>query len=221
MPRILVVEHDAAARGVIRQRLEDDFEILESSDVSYALALALHDKPDAILLDLNLPNWAGYELCQAFASLTLTRLIPIFVMTEGPVETVQVFCQSLSAVDCFQKPVDVSALKWRLISALAAARPERREEVRLWLRVVLRLRGTDTAGTHFDLLTTTEDVSASGFLCRCTASIPKGGIVEVTLVNGGEHPVGQARAARGEWQNRPLPHYGFRFTHKPLLWVLQ
>ena len=221
MPRILVVEHDPAARDVLRQGLEGAYEVTETGDVRYALALAVHDKPEAILLDLMLPDCAGFELCQALASLSFTRLIPLFIMTHGPADMFRAFCQNLCAVDYFEKPVKMEALKARLASVLATARPERRMEVRVWLRVILRLRGKDTAGIGFDLLTTSEDVSANGFLCRCTPSLAKGSLVEVSLMNGGEHPVGRAQAVRGEWESRLIPHYGFRFTGPPLIWVLQ
>ena len=221
MPRILIVEQDPAARSRLRQALEDPYEVIETGDVKYALALALHDKPGAILLDMSLPDCGGFELCQALASLSFTRLIPIFIMTHGPAEKFRAFCQNLCAVDYFEKPVKLETLKTRLAAVLATARPERRMEVRVWLRVILRLRGTDTAGIGFDLLTTSEDVSASGFLCRCTPSLAKGSLVQVSLMNGGEHPVGRAQAVRGEWQSRLIPHYGFRFTGPPLIWVLQ
>lgn len=221
MPRILVVEHDAAARSLIRQGLEGVYEVLETGDVRYALALALHDKPDAIVLDLMLPDCAGFEMCQALASLSFTRLIPIFIMTREPAKKLKAFCQNLCAVDYFEKPVNMDALKAGLAAVLSTARPERRTEVRVWLRVVLRLRGKDTSRVGFDLLTTTEDVSPSGFLCRCAPSLAKGSLVEVSLMNGGEHLVGRAQALRGEWQSRLIPHYGFRFTGPPLVWVLQ
>lgn len=221
MSRILVVEHDPAARSLLRQGLEEVYEVIETGDVRYALALALHDKPDAILLDLALPEWAGYELGQALGSLSYTRLIPIFIMTDEPAERLKAFCQNLGAVDYFEKPVNLEALKVRMAIVLATRRPERRTEVRVWLRVILRLRGTDAAGIGFDLLTTTEDLSASGFLCRCAPSLTRGTVVEVSLMNGGEHPVGRAQAVRGEWESRLIPHYGFRFTGAPLVWVLQ
>jgi DNA-binding response OmpR family regulator len=221
MSRILVVEHDPVARSRLRGGLEGAHEVVETGDVRYALALALHDRPDAIVLDLELPDWTGFELCQALALLSFTRLIPVFLMTKESAEKLKAFCQNLCAVDYFEKPVDLEALGNRLAAVLATVRPERRSEVRIWLRVILRLRGTDTAGTKFDLLTTTEDVSVTGFLCRCAPSIPKGAIVEVSLVNGGENPVGQAEAIRGEWHSGLIPHYGFRFTHTPLVWVLQ
>lgn len=221
MPRILIVEQNPAARSRLRQALEDPYEVIETGDVKYALALALHDKPGAILLDMSLPDCAGFELCQALASLSFTRLIPIFLMTAQPAAKLRAFCQNLGAVDYFEKPVNLEALKARLGTTFALARPERRGEVRIWLRVVVRLRGTDAAGTKFDLLATTEDVSARGFLCRCAPALSKGAIVEVSVMNGGEHAVGQARVVRGEWQSKLMPYYGFQFAAPPSLWILQ
>lgn len=221
MPRVLIVEQDPAARNALRRALEDVYEVLETGDVRYAIALALHDRPDAILLDLMLPDCAGFEICQALASLSFTRLIPVFLMAGKSAENLKVFCQNLCAVDIFEKPVKVERLRALLATVLGSGWRERRAEVRIWLRVVLRLRGTDTSGVNFDLLTTTEDVSAHGFLCRCAASLGKGTTVEVSVMNGGEHPVGRAQAVRGEWGSRLIPHYGFRFTKRPSLWILQ
>ncbi len=221
MPRVLIVEHDPAARSLLRESLEGLCEVLETGDVRFALALALHDKPDAVLLDLALPDWAGYELSQALATLSFTRLIPIFIMADESAERLKAFCQNLCAVDYFEKPVDLVALRARVEAVLGHVPAERRGEVRVWLQVILRLRGKDKAGTKFDLLTTTEDVSATGFLCRCAAALGKGATVEVSLMNGGEHPVGRAQAVRGEWESRLIPHYGFRFTEPPSLWILQ
>lgn len=221
MSRVLIVEHDPDARSHLRKGLEDLCEVMETGDVRFALALALHDKPDAILLDLGLPDWAGYELSQALATLSFTRLIPIFLMADESAERLKAFCQNLCAVDYFEKPVDLAALRARVEAVLGYPRMDRRTEVRVWLRVILRLRGKDADGAKFDLLTTTEDVSAGGFLCRCAATLEKGAKVQVSLMNGGEHPVGKAEAVRGEWESRLIPHYGFRFTEPPELWILQ
>lgn len=220
MPKLLIVEDDRAMRDLLRGHLEDEYEIIDTGDASEALALALQQKPDCVLLDLVMPKFSGFELCQTLASVSLTQLIPIFIISGEPAEKYKAFCQNLGAVEYFEKPVDFSRLKARLADVLKAKQPERRTEVRIRLRVVLRLEGTDTSGAKFEAVATTEDVSAGGFFCGCPAQLEKDSVVKVFLSQE-ERYIGQARAVRFERRNTASPHYGFRFVEKPSRWILQ
>jgi CheY-like chemotaxis protein len=103
--------------------------------LSDALALALEHKPDIILLDLRMPRYSGYELCQTFSSFSSTQLIPIVVVSgEAGAQTRQ-FCRQLGAAAYFEKPVDFDALGMRLQNFLKSRRRERRLEVRIQLKV--------------------------------------------------------------------------------------
>ena len=64
MSRILLIDDDAASRKLMKVRLGDPYEVIESGDATETLALALEHKPDAIVLDLMLPKVSGLELCQ-------------------------------------------------------------------------------------------------------------------------------------------------------------
>lgn len=219
--RILIVDDDEAFRNLVRHRLEDAYEIIDTGRAEEALALALEHKPAAILLDLTMPELSGFELCQTLASLSYTRSIPIFVISGAPAARYKVFCQNLGAIEYLEKPLDFDELRARLDAVLKAGQPERRAEVSVRLRVILKLVGTDVHGRKFELLTTTDSVSAGGFLCNCTAALRKDSIVEVFLVTGEGGSVGRARAVSAEWRDTPLPRYGFRFLEKPSQWVLQ
>ncbi len=219
--RILVVDDDEAFRNLVRLRLEDTYEIIDTGRAEDALALALEHKPGAVLLDLSMPALSGFELCQTLASLSYTRTIPILVISGAPAAKYKAFCQNLGAVEYLEKPVDFDELRARLAVALKTRQPERRAEASVRLRVILKLVGTDVHGKKFELLTTTDSVSASGFLCSCTAALRKDSVVEVFLVAGEERSVGRARAVSAEWLDTPLPRYGFRFLEKPSQWILQ
>jgi hypothetical protein len=77
------------------------------------------------------------------------------------------FCRHLGAAPYFEKPVDFEALRDSLAQALHSRRLERRKEVRVGLRVPLKLSGQDANGADFSLPSTTENVSKGGFLCVC------------------------------------------------------
>jgi CheY-like chemotaxis protein len=169
MARILIVDDDESIRRLVRLNLADLYEVFDTGKPEEALALALEHKPDAILLDLRMPGYSGFELCKTFTSFSATQLIPVFVISgEGGAKTKE-FCRDLGAAAYFEKPVNFDALRASLVEALQKRRLERRNEVRVGLRVPMKISGKDSNGNAFSLPTTSENVSKSGFLCACSA----------------------------------------------------
>jgi twitching motility two-component system response regulator PilH len=221
MPRILIVDDDEAMRKVLRFRLKESYEIIETGSPEEALALALQQRPDAILLDLMMPKYSGFEVCQTLSSMSFTQLIPIFIVSGESAERYREFCENLGAKGYFQKPVDFQALESRLAEILGSKRLDRRSEVRVKLRVMLKLKGTNAKGEPFEVLAATENVSAHGFLSSCSASVKKDAIVDVSLMSAGHQPVGKARVTRVEWPDTPGQRCGFQFLGEPVDWVLR
>ena len=222
MPLLLIVEDDPQVRELMRERLKDEFAIITSGDANEALSLALQHKPDCILLDLTLPDFSGFELCQTFASLSATRLTPVLVVTGKPAAEYKEYCLNLGAADYFEKPVDFKRLRATLHSVLSIRLPERRSEVRVRLSVVLRLRGTDEDGKAFDIITAADDVSRTAFLCNCNIPLRRDSVVDVFLRGGKtELPAGRARVVRTEHKDTPYQRHAFKFVEKPENWVLK
>ncbi|HKV04689.1 MAG TPA: response regulator [Candidatus Acidoferrales bacterium] len=222
MPKIMIVDDDEAIRGLLRLRLSDAYQVVETGDPEQALALALEHKPDAILLDLMMPGFSGFELCQSLHTLSYTSRIPIFVITGEAGTKYKEHCESLGARGYFHKPLDFAALKATLADELKGKQPERRAHKRVQMRVILKLRGSDADGHPFEESTTTENVSAGGFLCNCKASLVRGSPVEVFLASGGqERFAGRAIVVRRESPNSPWQRYGFQFSETTSDWVLQ
>ena len=220
MTKLLVVDDDDAMRKVIRLNLADSYEVIDTGEPEHALALALEHKPDAILLDLRMPKYSGFELCQTFTSLSSTQMIPVLVISGEAGATTKQFCRDLGAVAYFEKPVNFDALRMQLADFLKARRKERRSEVRVRLRVPLRITGTDDNGEAFEIHTTTENVSRSAFLCACAVAMSQGATVEVYLVGARDTHVGKAQVIRAEWKETPYPRYAFRLSEKVGHWVL-
>lgn len=220
MPKVLIVDDDDAMRGMVRMRLAGAFEVIDTGDPEQALALTLEHKPDAVLLDLMMPKFSGFELCQSLRSLSYTSRIPIFVITGESGAKYKEHCTQLGATAFFEKPVDFQALKTALANELGTTRPERRAHVRVRMRLALKLKGSDAMGAPFEESVTTENISAGGFLCTCPASLVKDAVVEVFMVGGTVRSVGRAQVVRKEVFS-PWPRYGFRFVEKNSEWVLQ
>src|ERR1700682_6675740 len=134
MARILIVDDDEAIRRLVRLNLTDLYEIFDTGKPEEALALALEHKPDAILLDLRMPGYSGFELCKTFTSFSSTQLIPVFIVSGEGGEKNKEFCRDLGATGYFEKPVDFAALKASLAESLKTRRKERRKEIRVRVR---------------------------------------------------------------------------------------
>src|SRR5271168_2459442 len=105
MKKLLIIDDDESVRKVLRFRLKDSFEIVDTGSPEEALALALQDKPDAILLDLMMPKYSGFEVCQTLSFLSFTQNIPILIVSGESSARYKDFCESLGAKGYFQKPV--------------------------------------------------------------------------------------------------------------------
>ncbi len=221
MPQILIIDDDEAMRKVLRFRLKDSYDIIDSGSPEEALGLALHHKPDAILLDLMMPKYSGLEVCQTLSSLSFTQHIPILIVSGESSERYKNYCENIGAKGFFQKPVDIPALQKKLASLIADGQQGPRPEPRVRLRVMLKLRGTDSMDTQFDLLTATENVGQHGFLCGCSALVGLGSLVEVFLAKEGQPFVGQARVTHVDWPGTIEQRCDFKFTGPPAGWILR
>ena len=220
MFKLLVVDDEEPVRRLIRLNLMDTYEIVDTGEPEQALALALEHKPDAILLDLRMPRYSGFELLQTFTSFSATQLIPVFVISGEAGSKTKEFCRDLGVVGYFEKPVDFDALRQTLETFLKDRRKERRHEPRVRLRVPLRLAGNDEKGEPFTLLTTTENMSRSSFLSSCGVALLAHSTVSIQLLGPTRELVGRAQVIRSEWHETPYPRYAFHFIEKPNHWVL-
>jgi CheY-like chemotaxis protein len=221
MDKLLIVDDEQAMRRLLRINLADHYEILDTGNSEEALAMAMQGKPNAILLDLRMPNYSGFELCRTLKSMTSTQLIPIIIISGEAGATTKLFCKELGANAYFEKPVDFDALRSGLERVMHAAQPERRSELRVRLQVTLRLRGTDINEKPFEEVSATENISKSAFFCGCTALLKKDSTTEVYLVSGETKFIGKALVVRSEGCDTPYPRYAFRFVHKEGDWILQ
>jgi DNA-binding response OmpR family regulator len=218
--RLLIVDDDEAIRRLFRLNLADDYEIIDTDNPEQALALAMEHKPDAILLDMHMPKFSGFDLCRTFQSFSQTQLVPIFVVSGAMGAEAEEACSALGAAGFFPKPIDFDALKSRL-AIVKRHTMVPRSEVRVQLRVPLKLRGTDSDGKEFEEETSTENVSLSGFLCGSAAPVKTDTIVEVSLGKNGRELVGKARCVRTDSREGELPQCAFRFIEKTGTWILQ
>src|SRR5262245_34936984 len=80
--RILVVEDQEDNRQILRDLLGSvGFTMIEAGDGEEALTQAAKERPDLILMDIQLPVMDGYEATRRLKADPSTKAIPIIVVT--------------------------------------------------------------------------------------------------------------------------------------------
>src|SRR5262245_7951101 len=80
--RILVVEDQEDNRQLIRDMLSSlDYELAEAENGVEALAAVAQQKPDLILMDIQLPIMDGYEATRRIKANPAMKSIPIIAVT--------------------------------------------------------------------------------------------------------------------------------------------
>ncbi|MGH9712174.1 MAG: response regulator [Candidatus Acidiferrales bacterium] len=221
MPKLLIIDDDESVRRLLRVQLKDSYDIFDSSSPEEALSMALHHMPDAILLDLMMPRYSGFEVCQTLSSLSFTQHIPILIVSGESSERYREFCENIGAKGFFEKPVDFDALHNRLANLIELSRQRPPPEPRVRIRVMLALKGIDSTNTEFALVTATENVGSGAFLCGCQPPLALGATVKVFLAKDDQSFAGNARVVRVDWPGTLEQRCDFEFIEKPLNWVLQ
>jgi two-component system, cell cycle response regulator DivK len=80
--RILLVEDTEDNRQIVRDLVTSaGYELLEAADGSEGLFLAEREKPDLILMDIQLPRMDGYEVTRRIKANPELKHIPIIAVT--------------------------------------------------------------------------------------------------------------------------------------------
>jgi two-component system alkaline phosphatase synthesis response regulator PhoP len=99
---ILVVDDEPKITKLARDYLENGgFRVVTASDGDTALAIARHERPDLVVLDLNLPGMDGLDVCRA---LRRDSDVPIIMLTARVEETDRLIGLELGADDYITKP---------------------------------------------------------------------------------------------------------------------
>jgi putative two-component system response regulator len=124
--RILVVDDEAPVRRVLEEMLRSlDYAVLEAEDGAQTLALALHQQPDLILLDVGLPDLSGFEVAKLIRGRFDPTVLPIIIVTGRDRREERLKAVEAGANDFIGKPVDVTELKVRVAAQLRLKEAER------------------------------------------------------------------------------------------------
>ena len=121
--KVLIVDDEADLCDLVKYHLEQEgFKTRTALTGGEALEALRSWKPDALLLDLMLPDLSGTEICRIIRSDTLTHDLPVLMLTARGEEVDRVVGFELGADDYVTKPFSPRELVLRVKALLKRAR---------------------------------------------------------------------------------------------------
>ena len=119
---ILVVDDEPQIRRVLQATLSSNgYDVIEAKNGKEALTRVLRERPNLILLDVNMPGMNGFEACR---TIRLSFDGPIIMVTVRDEEQDKVVALDSGADDYVVKPFGVSELLARIRAALRRSSPD-------------------------------------------------------------------------------------------------
>ena len=94
--------------------VRENFEVLEAENGDQAVALVTRERPDLVLLDLNMPVMDGYEAIHHLRHNPSLAGLPIIVLTADDGQTVERRVLTMGADDYMIKPFETPVLLSRV-----------------------------------------------------------------------------------------------------------
>ncbi|HHJ13773.1 MAG TPA: response regulator [Gammaproteobacteria bacterium] len=119
---ILIVDDDLSARLLLKVQLKPfGYRLVEAADGLEAVEVFQRERPDLILMDIDMPRMDGYEAAQAIRALNETCYVPILFLTALDDERALLRTTEVGGDDFMAKPVTPIHLESRIRSALGRA----------------------------------------------------------------------------------------------------
>lgn len=126
MRRVLVIDDEADVRLLYRVNLRHaGYEVLEANDGARGIEAVLEHRPDAVVLDLMMPNVDGFEVLKILRADPVSSDVPVLVLTADALSDDHRHCYELGADDVITKPFVPEALTQGLSRMLAASVEDR------------------------------------------------------------------------------------------------
>ncbi|MEP6663708.1 MAG: ATP-binding protein, partial [Verrucomicrobiota bacterium] len=120
LPRLLVADDEPDMLRFLTSQLKSKFEVREAIDGKEAVEKSLEFLPDLILVDMNMPEKDGLQVCREVRAEESTRNIPIIMLTARADEETKLAALTAGANDFLPKPFSTTELHVRIKNLLAA-----------------------------------------------------------------------------------------------------
>jgi putative two-component system response regulator len=114
MKSLLIVDDNLASLKQISAQLAKNFEISLAKSGEMALQICSQEKPDLILLDVEMPDMDGFATIARLKEDPQLKSIPVIFLTGNYDAATEAKCSQAGGVDFITKPPDVDTLQGRI-----------------------------------------------------------------------------------------------------------
>ena len=119
MTKLLIIDDSPESLAIAKARLaKENVEIVCAGSGVAGLEMAQRENPDLILLDLDMPEMSGFEVCRALKADPDLCMVPVLFLTGSTTAEDKIRGLDLGAVDYVTKPFDAFELRARVRAAL-------------------------------------------------------------------------------------------------------
>jgi CheY-like chemotaxis protein len=113
--RVLITDDDPITRMLVKILLErENYEVIDATNGREAVEIATRERPDLLLIDLNMPEVDGYEAIARLRKDFSMTTLPIVVLTAEDSPGIEQRVLQLGADDFILKPFEAPALLSRV-----------------------------------------------------------------------------------------------------------
>jgi two-component system cell cycle response regulator DivK len=124
MPKILIVEDNEDNRDSLSRRLQRrGFEVLLAPDGRAGLDTAKSEKPDLILMDMNMPELDGWEATRQIKADPALAHIPVIALTAHAMTGDRERALEAGCADYHTKPIELPTLLSQIEKVLQTGAP--------------------------------------------------------------------------------------------------
>jgi CheY-like chemotaxis protein len=111
MPKVLIVEDNEENRDSLSRRLQRrGYEVVSASDGKRGVAIAQAERPDLILMDMNMPDLDGWEATRQIKAIAELRHVGVLALTAHALAGDKERALQAGCADYHTKPVDFTKL---------------------------------------------------------------------------------------------------------------
>lgn len=117
--KVLAIDSDAAwLQAMLTLLTPWGFEVITLDDAEPVIAILESINPTVIVLEVNLTEWSGLDLCRLLRSTPQWRHVPILFLSEATDPTIQAQAMAAGADDYMIKPMQGKDLAERIVARL-------------------------------------------------------------------------------------------------------
>jgi CheY-like chemotaxis protein len=123
MPKILIIDDNEENRDALSRRLQRrGFQVVLAEDGLEGIEKVRLEKPDIVLMDMNMPKLDGWEATRQLKADPATRNVPIIAVTSHAMSGDRERSLEVGCADYHTKPVEMAKLLGQIEAILVPGR---------------------------------------------------------------------------------------------------